>query len=474
MMTLNLAMRNLLRNRRRSVATLLALAIGATSVLLFGGYSADIRYTLMTDYVQTGGHLRIQHKDFYLFGSGNPTAYGIAGYEKLAKAIREDPEIRSEIRVVSPTLLFGGLAGNYEAGVSRPVVGFGYVSQDVSRMREWNEFNLGEIWGPYPLLNAPDDAAIVGVGVARVLQLCEKLALKNCPRPSAAVAKPGGKTEALPADIAALAAGEPAAPAEKTEQAADAKKKGVPIELLATQPRGSPNVASLKVVAAEDQGFKEFDEVTVKLHLAQAQRLVYGRSEPKATALMIQLVHTDSMEQVRARIKAILDQQQPGHDLTVMNFKELNPFYGETIALFNTIFGFIFVLIGGIVLFTVSNTMMAAVMERTTEIGTVRAVGLRQSGIRRLFVTEGFLLGCVGAVIGVVSAMLLATLVNSLHLTWLPPGSSTPLPLSVRVLSEYGMMIGTAVGLIIIATGSAWLPAWRAARLSIVEALRHA
>jgi putative ABC transport system permease protein len=474
MMTLNLAMRNLLRNRRRSLATLLALAIGATSVLLFGGYSADIRYTLMTDYVQTGGHLRIQHKDFYLFGSGNPTAYGIAGYEKLAKAIREDAEIRSEIRVVSPTLLFGGLAGNYEAGVSRPVVGFGYVSEDVARMREWNEFKLGEIWGPYPLLNAPDDAAIVGVGVARVLQLCEKLALKNCPRPSAAAAKPGAKTEALPADIAALAAGEPAAPDEKPAQTAGGQKVGVPIELLATQPRGSPNVASLKVVAAEDQGFKEFDEVTVKLQLAQAQRLVYGKSEPKATSLMIQLEHTDSMERVRARIKAILDQQQPGHDLTVMNFKELNPFYGETIALFNTIFGFIFVLIGGIVLFTVSNTMMAAVMERTTEIGTVRAVGLRQSGIRRLFVTEGFLLGCVGAVIGVLSAVLLATLVNSLRLTWLPPGSSTPLPLSVRVLSEYGMMIGTAIGLIIIATGSAWLPAWRAARLSIVEALRHA
>jgi putative ABC transport system permease protein len=452
-------MRNLLRNRRRSLATLLALAIGATSVLLFGGYSADIRYTLMTDYVQTGGHLRIQHKDFYLFGSGNPTAYGIAGYEKLAKAIREDAQIRSEVRVVSPTLLFGGLAGNYEAGVSRPVVGFGYVSGDIARMREWNEYKLGEIWGPYPLLNAPDDAAIVGVGVARVLQLCEKLALKNCPRPTAAAAKPGAKAEALPADIAALAAGEPAATDEKSAKTAGGGKAGVPI---------------LKVVAAEDQGFKEFDEVTVKLQLAQAQRLVYGKSEPKATSLMIQLEHSDSMDRVRARIKAILDQQRPGHDLTVMDFKELNPFYGETIALFNTIFGFIFVLIGGIVLFTVSNTMMAAVMERTTEIGTVRAVGLRQSGIRRLFVTEGFLLGCVGAVIGVLSAVLLATLVNSLRLTWLPPGSSTPLPLSVRVLSEYGMMIGTAIGLIIIATGSAWLPAWRAARLSIVEALRHA
>jgi putative ABC transport system permease protein len=470
-MTLSLAMRNLLRNRRRSLATLLALAIGASAVLLFGGYSADIRYTLLTDYVQGGGHLRIQHKDFYEFGSGNPTVYGIAGYDKLAEAIRNDPEIKSEIRVVSPMLVFGGLAGNFEAGVSRPVMGFGYQAEDIARMRSWNEYDTGDIWGPYHLLNAPDDAAIVGVGVARVLLLCDKLGIKDCPRPSASLDKPvAGKKEALPADIAALAETEGTDTPAKTAVAS----AGVPIELLATQPRGSPNVASLKVLAAEDQGFKEFDEVTVKLQLAQAQKLVYGRGEPRATSIMIQLEHTSAIPKVAARIRTLLDQQMPGHALTVMDFRELNPFYGETIALFNTIFGFIFVLIGGIVLFTVSNTMMAAVMERTTEIGTVRAVGLRQSGIRKLFVTEGFLLGCVGAVVGVITAMLLATLVNSLKLTWLPPGSSTPLPLTIRVFGQYGMIIGTAIGLIIIATASAWLPAWRAARLSIVDALRHA
>jgi putative ABC transport system permease protein len=189
---------------------------------------------------------------------------------------------------------------------------------------------------------------------------------------------------------------------------------------------------------------------------------------------MVQLEHTRDIPAVTQRLQAILEKTMPGRHLTVLNFEQLNPFYGETISLFNTIFGFIFVLIGGIVLFTVSNTMMAAVMERTTEIGTVRAVGLRQGGIRKLFVTEGFLLGCVGAVFGVISALVLAVLVNNMNLTWLPPGTSTPLPLTVRVFGEYGMMFGTAVGLIIVATLSAWLPAWRAANLSIVDALRHA
>jgi len=480
--TLSLAARNLLRNRRRSLATLLALAIGAVAVLLFGGYAADIRATLLTDYVQNGGHLRIQHKDFYLFGSGNPTAYGIADYPKIVRAIEDDPELKGEVRVVSPTLVFGGLAGNYEAGVSRPVIGVGYVADDVARMRQWNEYGLPEINGPYALVGAPDDAVIVGVGLARVLLLCERLQVPDCPRPSADEGKAAEQGAALPDDIAALAAAEPgqgaAGKAAAVGNAGNAGKAGttdgVALELLATQPRGSPNVAAVKVRAAEDQGFKELDEVTVKLQLDQAQRLVYGRAPPRATAIMVQLEHTASVPRVTAQLRALLDRLLPGHALTVMNFRELNPFFDETIALFNTIFGFIFVLIGGIVLFTVSNTMMAAVMERTAEIGTVRAVGLRQSGIRRLFVTEGFLLGCVGAVTGVVSALVLAAIVNALGLTWLPPGSSTPLPLSIRVFGEYGMIGGTAIGLVVIATFSAWLPAWRAARLSIVDALRHA
>ena len=83
MRTLLLAIRNLLRNRRRSLATLLAMAVGSTSILLFGGYSKNIQYSMETAYVRSGGHLQIQHRDFNNFGSGNPTAYGIADGAKL-------------------------------------------------------------------------------------------------------------------------------------------------------------------------------------------------------------------------------------------------------------------------------------------------------------------------------------------------------------------------------------------------------
>jgi putative ABC transport system permease protein len=157
-----------------------------------------------------------------------------------------------------------------------------------------------------------------------------------------------------------------------------------------------------------------------------------------------------------------------------MDFRALNPFYGQTLALFDMIFNFIFGLIGGIVLFTVGNTMNAAVVERTVEIGTLRAVGLRSSGVRRLFITEGLLLGCAGSAAGVVLAIVAGEVVNRLHLSWVPPGSSELLPLTLRIASEPQMLLLVFFGLIAIAGFSAWWPAWRASRLKIVDALRHA
>ncbi|HIH2672159.1 TPA: ABC transporter permease, partial [Burkholderia cenocepacia] len=62
MSTWVLAFRNLLRNRRRSSTTLLAMVVGLTAILLFGGYARDINYGLQTSYVRQGGHLQIQHR----------------------------------------------------------------------------------------------------------------------------------------------------------------------------------------------------------------------------------------------------------------------------------------------------------------------------------------------------------------------------------------------------------------------------
>ena len=465
MNTLSLAIRNLLRNRRRSLMTLFAMVLGLMAVLLFGGYTRAIAYGLESDYVARTGHLQIQHKGYFLYGTGNPAAFGIRDYEAVLAIVKRDPVLAPMVVVATPTLQFGGIAGNFAAGVSRTIYASGTVVENQNRMLEWNDYDLRDVRRPSPLSGTAPDSAVMGTGVARVLQLCASLDVPDCPsstEPSRAMSG-----AALPDDIAALAAsgGTVASAAKNATQPR--------IEILAASSHGAPNVAAVNVVRAEFQGIKELDDVYVGLHLAQAQRLIFGSEPPQVTAIALQLHHTAQIPQARARLEQLLATSANAHPLEVLDYETLNPFYGQTMSMFAAIFGFMSVLIGAVVLFTIGNTISMAVVERTVEIGTVRAIGLRRRGIQAMFLAEAILLGTIGALLGVAMALTAAWAINQMGLMWTPPGRIEPVPLAVRVAGEHLMMLGSAVGLVIVASLSAILPATRASRMNIVDALRH-
>ena len=110
--------------------------------------------------------------------------------------------------------------------------------------------------------------------------------------------------------------------------------------------------------------------------------------------------------------------------------------------------------------------MFNTVRARTKEIGTFKALGFSNAGIMWQFLCEGFYVGLVGGVIGLAIASVAASLLSS----WLL-GSSENLDVSVRI-GVAPMLLG--LGLTIIAAGLGSLyPAWRASRVSPMEALRR-
>jgi putative ABC transport system permease protein len=458
MNTLSLALRNLMRNRRRSTATLLAMSIGLSAILIFGGYSRNVILSMQTAKVQYHGHLQIQHKNYFLYGSGDPASFGIPGYQGIVDRIRQDPVLKPMLSVVTPKLQMSGIAGNFVAGVSRNVLATGMLIEDQNRMLLWNDYGNSSSH-PLALTGTGPDAAVVGTGVARVLQLCEQLKVSGCePAPAQA---PGNQ---LPDDIAALSA------AEKPAAAAAGETR---VEMLVANNHGAPNVASLNVVKAENQGLKEFDDVFVAMHLEQAQRLIYGNGPPQVTAIMIQLKHTDQMAAATARLNQLLATEFKGQPLEILDYETLNPIYGQTVAFFDSVFNFIAALIGVIVLFTIGNTMSMAVVERTIEIGTLRAMGLRRSKIRQLFMCEGILLGVLGSAMGVLAALGIAFLINHSGLSWVPPGYVDSYPVIVRIWGELPLLAGSALCLMLLTVFSGWWPANRASKAVIVDALRH-
>jgi len=119
----------------------------------------------------------------------------------------------------------------------------------------------------------------------------------------------------------------------------------------------------------------------------------------------------------------------------------------------------------------VVNTMGMAVLERTREIGTLRALGLKQRGVSILFAIEGAMLGLLGTIFGVILNVAVWGVIRIVEPTYIPPGVSTPVPLIVNLVPQ--AMLILMVFLILLSLIAAILPARRAARQNVVHALGH-
>jgi putative ABC transport system permease protein len=457
---LKIAFRNMLRNRRRSAMTALAVAVGTMTFLLFGAFQAFVFTSLETDAVRRGGHLTIFKNGYFLLGAGNPAGFGIAHYQDLVQLIRTDPKIAPRLGVVTPTLAVAGIAGNFsgENEASKTFFGVGRVPADRAAMRRWDEHGIGQRDATDELLSETSPSlGYVGVGLGRVLRLCEPLKIADCPSEKRSPTLTSGIAREL-ADLPALERG-------------SAEPESPHIELLAATVGGAPNVVRLDLAGAERQAAKELDDNFVGMNLALAQKLVFGRDEPKVTGIVLQLRRTEDLRAVRSRLVGLFAKR--GLDLEVRDYTELNPFYAQVHRFFGAIFLFIALIMGVIVLFTVVNTMTMTVMERTSEIGTSRALGVRQSGIRLQFTLEGLLLGAAGATFGLGLAIAETLAVNQAGLSWTPPASATSTPFRLALLEHPALFLTGWVAIVAVATVAALVPASRAARLQVVDALRH-
>jgi len=461
-----IAFRNMLRNLRRSLMTGSAVAAGALAMLLFGGFAAYIFAGLETNNVQRIGHLTVFKAGYFLLGAGNPAAYGIDNYQAVIELIARDPVVGPMINVITPTQALVGIAGNFSGNVeaSKTFLGTGLIPSSRERMRQWDEFGASAGYVPDRRMSDQDPSrGLIGVGLARVLGLCAPLGMRGCPQLPSARPSSG---EAAPArhELTELAARDLAGERANTD--------GNPqIDLLAATVGGAPNVVQLAVGGAEPQGVKELDDNFIAMPLALAQQLVYGRGEHKATGIVLQLRRSEDLPAARARLTTLFRQNRL--DLDVRDFGELSPFYGQVVKMFSAIFLFIALVMGVIVLFAVINTMTMNVMERTNEVGTIRALGVRRAGIRSQFTVEGVLIGAIGATVGAALAYLIAALINHAGLSWVPPGNASAVPLRLDVAGRPLLVAGAWLALAIVTTLAALLPANRAARLPVVDALRH-
>ena len=121
----------------------------------------------------------------------------------------------------------------------------------------------------------------------------------------------------------------------------------------------------------------------------------------------------------------------------IRTWSELASFYHQVRGLFSGIFGFLGLIITGLVVLSAGNAMTMTVMERVQEIGTLRALGTGRLRVTGMFVVEGLGLGLVGGSVGVALAAALATTLSNAGIVMPPPPTfTTGVPLLIAVVGR--------------------------------------
>jgi putative ABC transport system permease protein len=402
-----LAFRNVFRNRRRTLMTLLMVGGGVAGLLLVGGFFAFMFWGLRESTIRNGlGHIQIFTSEHFSRDEVHVLDTGIENWEQVEQRVRSVQHVRG----VAPRIEFYGMLSN---GVKSSVFMGSAVNPQAERAmgfsphfvtgRDLSTDSNGEV------------EALVGAGVAKSMSV----------------------------------------------------KVGDGLTILAVTSDGALNGIDVQIAGIVNTGVKDLDDRYLRISLPSAQRLLQTQ---RVTNMVVGLDRTEDTDAAAASLAPLL--RGLPQEMTMKKWMDLAAYYKQVRTLFSGIFVFLGVIVFFMVLMASVNTLLMAMFERTREIGTMLAMGTPRSWIVALFMLEATLTGLLGAAVGLIGGNLLGMALNAsgLHL---PPPPGTNVPMLFKVLHEPGLMVGSSIMVMISLALASILPAIRASRLKIAEALSH-
>lgn len=410
---ISLALRNLLRNARRSITTIAAVALGYAAVNILAGFTAYM-FTSIEDahiYEQINGHVQIWKKDARGYGGTDPGAYLISkeDFARIKEFAAQDDrvDLAAGMLEVKGNLDFNGLPGFFVGQAMVPEEKDA-IHQRSTALRSAD----GSTYEGKPFTKDTPDGISVTPGMA------ESLGLK------------------IDNDVV----------------------------LMAASISGQMNAVDARVLQIEDTASEALNNRYLFMPLELAQGLYDTEGVSCVRMLLKKNEDTDG-------VVASLRERFPDSEWEVIPWYEVSKLYLRTKRMFDIIFGLVFAIITTIVTMSVLNTIGMAVIERTREIGTLRALGLKRPGVVVLFGIESALLGIIGAAVGLFLTLTFAFGVRAIQPTWEPPVTAREIVWEIHILPS--TLLLTFVVLVIFTALAAIAPARRAAKQGIVDSLGH-
>ncbi|MDH4246431.1 MAG: FtsX-like permease family protein, partial [Deltaproteobacteria bacterium] len=224
----------------------------------------------------------------------------------------------------------------------------------------------------------------------------------------------------------------------------------------------------LRVVGLFNTGIMAFDEMVVITHVNHLGGLFPDSKGSESLGVRLQ----DPMRALEVSAYVRANHPEEGRRYYIYSWLETNRGLFQVIVVQKAMLFLVLLLIVVIAFFGMISALVMLVVEKTKEISVLKALGMRDRSIYRLFLSQGLLIGLVGSLLGVLLGLGICWLLDTFPLFEIPPGvypgsDRVPVKLSLRDLA---LVLGATWLTCLAAT---LFPARKATALRPVEGLRR-
>ena len=241
-------------------------------------------------------------------------------------------------------------------------------------------------------------------------------------------------------------------------------KPGDSVTVLVTTPDGALNSLDFEVTGVFQTISKDYDARALRVSLRAAQELLGTNG---VNVLIVSLHDTSQTDDVALHLRGGLSEHYE-----LRTWYQLSDFYSKTVDLYEAQFGALRIIVLLMVVLGVANSINMSIFERQAEFATMRALGSYTADVFRLILTEAFLLGILGAIVGISAGVGIALLLSSIGIP-MPPPPNADVGYTARIeLLPSTVLIASLIGLASTLL-AALLPAFRVSRIPLADALRR-
>jgi putative ABC transport system permease protein len=241
--------------------------------------------------------------------------------------------------------------------------------------------------------------------------------------------------------------------------------EGDTVNLATATVGGNFNAASAQVIGTVTYPVAELEEQLGFVSVPFAQRLLKTDGVER---VLIGLVNLDAAPAFALDLQVRFDQE--GLRVRTRSWQEASSFYESLSTFWSAFSGLAQVGVFVFVLASILEVLTMSFLERTREIGTVRAFGTTRARVFATFLLEGACLGAIGAGLGALLGTGIGLVFNALPITSTPPAGAIPQPVDVQL--GLSVILSPMVAAVLATAVGALVPSWRTSRKRIVDALR--